>query len=221
MKAKKLRWMLAVAACCVSSAALAQQEPVPVSFQFNFCGPSNTATASGFITFDQNQLSSPFDNTGDAGAFYASAVLDLQVTVAGAGSGNGTFGRDDFNDIAWDSNGGTMDFNTELVGQPTNGWPWGAEGSSGQAGDFNLFSSGNTASAPDGAFFFVLGANGGSADSMTLRSFRPGPAAIPEPYCPSAASSSRAIPALNGWGAALLILALLGLGGIVCRRRMA
>ena len=37
-------------------------------------------------------------------------VLDLNVTITNAGAGNGTFDIDDFGSIAWDSNGGTLDF---------------------------------------------------------------------------------------------------------------
>jgi len=205
MRAKSLQWLLTAAACCVSSAAPAQVQPTPVSFQFTFCSADNAATASGFITFDQNQMNNPF-----VGITY-NAVLDLQVTVAGAGSGNGTYGRADFGSIAWNSNGGTMDFGSELVGQSTDQWDWGTEGSSGQAGDFNLFRTNTTAGSPEGVFYFVLAADEGNADTMTLRTFSPGPAAIPEPACPPAPGQpSVQIPTLSDGSLVLLVLLLTG-----------
>jgi hypothetical protein len=211
MNAKKLGRFLVVMSCCFSSVAFAQAEPVPIPFQFTFCG--DQATATGYITFDLNQMSNPF-----FGIDYA-AVLDLQVDVSGASAGNGTYGRDDFEDIAWESNGGTIDFGMEFVGQPTDGLPWGTSNTSGEAGDFNLFSSGNTLSAPNGEFYFLLGANDGQADSMTLRTFAPGPPEIGEPSCPPALiPPSTSVPTLDRWGLTLLILAFMGLAVVGYRR---
>lgn len=218
MKTNILWRFLALISLCICSSAWAQAVPAP--FQFSFCSADNQATAAGYITFDLNQMTNPFDNTDDGGAFYASAVLDLQVTVAGASSGNGTYTRDDFSDIAWDSNGGAINFSEEWVGQPTNGLPWGTSLTSGEAGDFNLFMSETaTTGTPNGVFYFLLGADEGQAEEMSLRTFAPGPAEIPAPSCPDALTpQSNKIPTLSRWGSALLMLALLGLAAVGFRR---
>lgn len=213
MKSRLIGVFIALVSVAVGSVSWAQVEPSPTSFQFSFCSDDNLTTAAGFITFDANQMTNPF-----SGISY-DAVLDLQVTVAGASSGNGTFTRDDFSEIYWDSNGGTMDFGTELVGQPTSDWDWGTSLSDGQAGDFNIFTSFNTAGAPNGNYFFLLGADEGQAENMSLRTFAPGPAEIPAPSCPDALTPPvMGIPALNRWGSTLLMLALLGMAALGYRR---
>jgi hypothetical protein len=159
-----------------------------VTFQFTFCSSVNTgASARGYITFNGALMSNPF--TGNL-SIPGPEILDLSVTVSGAAAGNGTYGMSQFSNIAWDSNGGTMNFGAELVGQPTNGLPWGSVPSESEAGDFNLFPAGGSPDAPTGAlyapggppptnvplgtWYFTLSANGGQADPMILRSMEPG-----------------------------------------------
>ncbi|HSN01400.1 MAG TPA: IPTL-CTERM sorting domain-containing protein [Rudaea sp.] len=160
---------------------------------------SNSAVITGSITFESTLLANPGSNTF---VLPNPAVLALTATVSGASAGNGTYGITDFGRVVFDTNGGTLDFSQQLVGQPTNVDPWGTP-SGGAGGDFNLFRS--TPSAPNGEFFFTLCANGGSGDCTNLVS------AIN-------AAAAATTPALNRWG--LLALAgLLGLAGFAGLRR--
>lgn len=173
----------------------------PVTFNFRFADPNSTAQAVGSITFEDTLLSNPGDNFID---LPDPAVLALNVTVSGSANGDGTFGLEDFAAVVFETNGGTLDFGTELVGQPTDGDPWGTP-SDGNGGDFNLFISGGTQIVgarydspiagpsgtnlpPNGVYYFTLGANGGNDEDMVLTAATPagGPAPAPAtlPFTP-------------------------------------
>lgn len=196
------------AACLFASAAQAS----PVTFNFTFSGanlipppPSaptsakylnapkvssgNSAVITGSITFESTLLANPGNSTF---ILPSPAVLALTVTVSGASAGNGTFGLSDFHKVYFDTNGGTLDFNKQLVGQSTSGDPWGTP--NGKGGDFNLFGVIDLG-APYGEFFFTLCANEGSSDCAQLVS------AI------NTAATNSSTPALNQWA----LLALAGL----------
>jgi hypothetical protein len=167
-------------------------------------------TMSGSITFESTLLANPGDNSFP---LPNPAVLALNVTVTNSGAGDGTFGLNDFAAIVFDTNGGTLNFNQQLVGQPTDGDPWGTPSSNG--GDFNLFiaravkgnaPSGNTL-PPDGVFFFTLGSNGGSGPAATLGSMT---RAVGVPVV--------AAPSLGGW-ALTLLAGMLGFGASLSLRR--
>lgn len=80
-------------------------------------------------------------------------VQSLTLTVSNALIGNGVFTLKDFGGIIWNTNGAKLDFNEDLVGQPTLGVEWGTvvsappggfydgtvEVPSRYGGDFNLF----------------------------------------------------------------------------------
>lgn len=153
----------------------------PLTFLLDWSGASfgNTAEAHGFITFESTLLNSPSLPSGIGFALPNPAVLDLSVTVANASSGNGTFGLGDFEFIVWWTGGVALDLSTELVGQPTAGNPWGTPDT--VSGDFNLFPPAliPPSSAPRGADFFTLGADGGAGAPLLLTSMRP--SAVPEP----------------------------------------
>jgi len=108
-------------------------------------------------------------------------ITALSLTVSGAGSGNGTFGLNDFTsagEFRWSTNGATLDLTTQLVGQSTPGGPWGTC-FDGTCGDFNLFGSNP---APFGTGAFVLTTfNMGEQLNMRLTSFAPVSAAVPGP----------------------------------------
>lgn len=196
-------------------AAMAQQDSSPLTFQFTFCeGSQNGAQARGWITFDQNLMANPFLQSVE---LPDPLVLDLEVTVSKANAGNGTFGMSDFARIFWDSNGGTLNFATELVGQPTNGLPWGTVPSEGEAGDFNLF--GLSAGAPTGQFFFLLGADEGDAEIMQLVSMVPGAESPGTAVCNI--GQNQAIPTVGTWAKIIMVLLIAGLAGLAFRRQAA
>ena len=101
-----------------------------------------------------------------------SDLESLSITVSGAATGNGTFGLSDFDNFDWWPAGATFNFSENLVGQPTTDHapfnPWGTQ--DGNSGDFNFFNATGSPSAPDGEFYFVLGTDGGSGDSLSLTS---------------------------------------------------
>ena len=158
-------------------------------FNFTYSGVSegNTAVATGQITLDTAVLPNPGFSIYNP---LSSIVSGLSLTVSGASAGNGTFGLADFEDMMWNTEGVTLDFNSELVGQ--SGW-------GDTVGDFNLKTStdGSNAGAPRGVGPRRLGTFVGEGDIMLLTSFAP--AAVPEP--------SRAL------------LGALGVLGLVLRRR--
>ena len=96
----------------------------------------NTAVATGQITLDTAAL---LDN-----APFSSVVSGLSLTVAGASVGNGTFGLTDYSELSFYTDGVTLDFNSELVGQ---GGGWGDT-----VGGFDLFADfGTPTLAPTGS----------------------------------------------------------------------
>ena len=141
-------------------------------------------------------------------------ILDLSVTVSGASAGNGVFTLDEFTQVSYDSNGGTLDLGSELVGQPTDGLPWGTE-ISGNSGEFNLFSV--PGHAPSGVWYFYLGADRGDKEAMRLKSMSPGTAENGSASCDFGTSTP--IPTINFWGKIALFLLLTSLTGLALRQR--
>jgi hypothetical protein len=127
--------------------------------------------ATGVITLDLDAVLNPGSNDDQSTPF----VTAFSLTISGASSGNGTFGLDDFSDFRLATNGGTLDFSKELVGQPTGGDPFGTPG--GNGGNFNFTSNFGDPSAPTGDYFFEFVTEGGDGDDFVLTSFLP----VPEP----------------------------------------
>ena len=164
---------------------------------------NNSAWATGQITIDITALPNP---GGPAYDIY-NDIESLTVTVMGAGLGDGTWTKDDLsrlNDFGvytyWDTGGGALNLNEELVGQPTmHGGPWGTPNSF--SGDFNLFF---TDGGPSGTYYFTLTTSGGNGDPMLLTEFAP--------------VSSTSTPEAGTF--VLVGIGILGLTGVL-RRRLA
>jgi PEP-CTERM motif len=195
---------LAVAMGLIMTAATARAD-VFQTYDLSYSGAAfgNAATATATITLDLSLMNNP----GETDQATVPFVTDFSITVSGASSGNGTFGFADYNGSGTlggfylTTNGGTLDFNQELIGQPTSQDPFGTVPSAGNAGDFNIFGNGNDAAAPQGTFFFQITTDGGAEDSLFLTSFRP--RSVPEPS-----------------GLVLSALGLIGLAGRAGWKRM-
>lgn len=152
------------------AAAGSAQAATTFYMQYSGLAFANDATASGTIVIDEALLPNP-GNTQFADAF-GLVVLDLNLVVSGASSGNGTFTLADFDGWIWSTGGATLDLGAQLVGQSTNGGPWG----SGESGDFNLFSA-PSGGAPVGWAPFTLKLASGYGEEIALTSF----SSVPEP----------------------------------------
>jgi hypothetical protein len=100
-------------------------------------------------------------------------IFDLKWS----GAANGTFGLGDFGIFTWSTNGATLDLTKELVGQPTNGSPWGTTPGSLASGDFAMLGNGTNPAAPSASTILQLRTNfdGGGGDLIDLTSFAPAP----------------------------------------------
>jgi len=188
--------MLGVA-LAAATATLASASPI--TFNFTYAGQG--ATAVGSVTFESTLLANPGSNDF---LLPNPAVLALTVTVSGASTGNGTFGIGSFTEISFDTGNATLNFAQDLVGQTTPGGPWGTP--SGCCGDFNLFTSGPP--APNGVFFFTLGADDGDAAAMTIKH-----------VTPAATVAPAQVPALEHWKLGLLALLVAAMGIVLLWRR--
>lgn len=170
----------------VTAAALvttSHADMIDIQAEWSGASFSNGASASASFTLDTSLFNNP-GFTSFSGASFSNAFQNFQLTVSGASSGNGVFTASDFSTIFLNTAGGTLDFNSELVGQSTPAGLWGATAFPTVVGDFNLFSNGLSALSPEGTSIFSLRAGGllGS-DDMLLTSFKPAtpsPVAVPE-----------------------------------------
>ena len=145
-----------------------------VYFAVNWSGAShgNSATATAWVGIDTAIIENPGP---DGGVNIPSWFDSITLTISGASSGNGTFTKNDFEAVLWDTRGGTLDFDSELVGQTTISDPWGTT-HDGDSGDFNLFRATGSPLAPTGTSNFQLtpsGSSEGDSDTMNLISFAP------------------------------------------------
>lgn len=219
----KSRLLSGLALAALFSAAQASAQ-TPVEYTLEWSDATGSTTASGFIVLDRDLVTTPGDYVW---TLPDPAVLDFEITVSGSTNGNGTFTIADYGLIIFNTNGGALDLDAELVGQPTDGDPWGTPGGSG--GDFNIFAGGGGGQGgtgnrydnaptprgeiglpPIGTFFFEITANDGAGESMLLTSFRP-----------AGTPMATAIPTLSAAGLAALLLTLAVVGTLVMRRRAA
>lgn len=161
------------AASLCGSTAFAKQETLNITWSGASFG--NTASATGFITFDTDLI----PTIGTQPGVPLDQVIDLGITIEGATSGNGAFTKSDF-DFIYFASPSVLNYSTQLIGQSlSNGQTFGPTGSttgSGEKGDFNLFTS--TQGAPEGTWYFTLATNNGNGDRMLVTSMTP---AVPEP----------------------------------------
>jgi hypothetical protein len=142
-----------------------------ITFDLTYTGIDNGATGTGQITFDDTVLPNPgFLVNVDSGTL---GVAAFAITIAGASSGNGTFGLAQVTNWIWDVSA-PLDLGAELVGQAG-------------FGDFNwcvdLF-DGCTAPAPGGIGPFSIQTNAETGDLLQLASMKPAtatPTPVPEP----------------------------------------
>ncbi len=66
-------------------------------------------------------------------------MISLELAYLDSGGVSRHYSKSDFYQIAWSTNGGVLDFSTELVGQPTAGLPFGSKNTNGEAGDVWYF----------------------------------------------------------------------------------
>lgn len=107
-----------------------------VTFDLEWSPEYGTATATGYITIDTDDLPNP--GAINSPNTMPTWVKDIQMTVENSAVRNGTYVFSDFRGISWDTEGGTLDLTKELVGQPTSWRPWGSS-STFDSGDFSLW----------------------------------------------------------------------------------
>jgi hypothetical protein len=199
-----MRRLTILSVMCLVLGLAAKSQAALETFDLSWSGASfgNAAMGTGTITFDPTLLNNP-------GVTDPIAVTAFSITISDATNAgdDGTFGLSDYagggGEIILDTNGGTLDFSKQLIGQPTSGNPFGTAFDS-TAGDFNIFSNGNDGEAPDGTDYFTITTGGGDGDPLVLTSFAP--AVTP----PSGGGGSSA-PLPSG-----LTLGLLCLGTLAC-----
>jgi hypothetical protein len=188
-------WLLR---CLLIAASSLSAYAAPLTIPFTY--QVGAARATGSITFESTLISNPGSNSFP---LPDPAVLSITMTVTGSAAGDGTYTEADFSQVVFDTGGGTLDFSRPLVGQPTAGSPWGTT-RDGNSGDLNFFAAGP---APNGVFFFTLGANGGADEAMILRTAGA-----------AAGATGPSVPTLSQWMIVLLALMLAGVGIAQVRR---
>ncbi len=177
MKSTNLFLSLAAAVALVTTS---HADLIDIQAEWSGSSFANGASALATFTLDTSLLNNP-GFASFSGASFSNAFQNFQLTVSGASSGNGVFTASDFSMIFLNTAGGTLDFNSELVGQSTPGGLWGATAFPTVVGDFNLFSNGLSALTPSGSSIFSLLSGGG--ERIQLTSFKPAtpsPVAVPE-----------------------------------------
>lgn len=221
---KKLFFLLLIISIQVSAA--------PVRFDFVFDDPNSTARSEGFIILEESLVTNPGNNTF---VLPDPAVIDLQFTVTGSIDSDGQYDINDYVEIDFNTNGGTLDFSQPLIGQATNGQPWGTA-FDGSAGDFNLFPTGglNVKSGssydgnrgiqggpPFGCNWFTLCEGGGQIPNEAQTKGIGGPGLSPmelQSMGPNRGAPAQSVPGLSLWSVLTLAAIFLVMAGLFRRR---
>ncbi len=159
MFSKKLSAVAAALALVFSAGAQASTTTYNLLWSGTTLG--NSETISGYITLDTSAFN-------DVNPYSKVTALDLSTSA----NPSVHYGLSSFTNMYFNGSA-SMDLNTELVGQASNGGTWGVDPLF--AGDFNLFGS-----MLSGTWFFTLTDNL-TGNSLKLVSMTPGGAAVPEP----------------------------------------
>jgi len=206
----------------------------PVQLEFVFDDPNSSARTTGFIVLEETLITNPGSNSF---ILPNPAVLDLQLTVTGSVNSDGQYDINDYGEVILDTNGGTLDFSQPLVGQATNGAPWGTA-FDGSAGDFNLFPSGIGVKSglyydnnrgiqggpPYGCIYFTLcefDSQGGPNGTSTKGEPGPGPGGLSPMELQSlqrGTPTAQSVPSLTVWSTVTLGLIFLVMASLFRRR---
>ena len=148
----------------------------------------NGASAVATFTLDTSLFNNPGHNlfAGPTSPFLGSyvpisdAFQNFQMTMTGSALGDGVFTASDFSLASFSTNAGTLNFNSELVGQPVLNGLWGVS-----QGSFSLSPANGSAPLSPGDFDITArGLNGIPSERLLLTSFAPvstaAPVAVPE-----------------------------------------
>lgn len=154
------------------ASASGESATLKLSFVFDGAMYGNMATAKGYVLFDSFYLGD-YGIQQPFGELDGNQIIDISMTVEGASSGNGVFGKSAFLAMFFISPFFTpLDYSKELVGQPIiNGLGQHltfGQTADGASGDFNLQSF--APGAPINDVPFVLGADQGGGPDMRLTS---------------------------------------------------
>lgn len=167
----------------------------PVTFDVTW-SDGNTAQAVGTITFSDASI---FTNGGSCTGQYLTAcnITAMTITVSGATNGNGTFNESDFLD-AYIRVSGSLNINTNMVGQPVGVNTWDTAG--GSASNEFTFRNTSSSSAPRRRGPFSWATDAGAGQELTLT------------YMIAQALPPAAVPALSEstqWLLALMTITLI------------
>jgi hypothetical protein len=173
---------LTAAVLSLGIASAASASIITFDIAWSGLAASNNATGTGFFTLDDTKIvKSPNGGFSFNPTFPSTAITDLQVTIAGATLGNGTFKLSDFSYLTF-SSPSSLDFSKELIGQSlSNGCKYGITTgpcSVGSTGDFNLFTT--KTGVPTGTNYFRLTTQNAAGQNLFVTSIAPR-AAVPEP----------------------------------------
>ena len=162
-----------LAVLMVMVAGQAQSALHQFNLQYSGSEFDNLASAVGLLTMDDQITPNP---TSEPSFLYfgeGQAILELDLTVNNATSGNGSFSLTDFDYVSWDTGGDSLDWSLQLIGQAVDNGGWGTA-TDGTVGDFGLWANANS-NAPSASGFFVIKTNNGTGDALRLVSMRPVP----------------------------------------------